>query len=273
MELQQSAGELRSTLEYYLSNDNLQKDQYFAELVRSEEDGFIPIKHFLVCPKIRRLRAGRLDIRKAVEESDVLAMNDKGDMVRRLKPYRAVREKRSDAKKARVSRVKQLVSSKAKSGLANEPKAPPAAEELQDHFVTAEQGKASKKPFHVVTLTIESDSPLVGERVYPVLEAIREKVVISPLYIRFDSTSGHLVFERDSISAANLKVPGDNSAPDRAGLPAGPQQADRPPRECRRAARVLAPAQRALRAHLQQEYAAVSRVRHRRLRHHNFGRV
>ncbi len=210
MELQQSAEELQSTLEYYLSNDNLQKDRYFSDLMQSDEDGFIPIKHFLLCPKIRRLRAGRLDIRKAVEASDVLEMNDKGDMIKRLKPYRANRSKhrskRCEAKKARVSKVKKLISSKSKSEQSKPTKQPPVPEALQDYFLTAEQTKTSKKPFHITMLMIESDTPLIGERVYPVLEAIREKVVISPLYIRFDSTSGHLIFERDSISAANLKV-------------------------------------------------------------------
>lgn len=255
-----SADELRSTLEYYLSNDNLQKDRFFSDLMHSTEDGYIPIKHFLVCPKVRRMRAGRLDIRTAVEGSQVLSLNEKGDMIKRLKPYKANRQKRAQAKKSLVAKIKNNISSKSKAGRAKGPKAAaPQPDGLQDYYSTAEQSKACKKPLHILMLLIESDTPLIGERVYPVLEAIKEKVVIAPLYIRFDSTSGHLIFERDSISAANLKVPVLLTAEAHgARLPPRAQQAHRPTRQSGGAARVLARAQRPLRAHLQQEYVRLT---------------
>ena len=60
-----SKAEILKQIEYYLSDKNLQSDEFFHEHISSSLDGFIPLSLFLKCNKIKKLNV--VDEAKIVE--------------------------------------------------------------------------------------------------------------------------------------------------------------------------------------------------------------
>jgi len=81
---------LRDELERYLSDENLNRDPVFQELVLSDPDGWIPFDKLLECHKIKRIGAYDEDIRACLKGSDKLEAMGEGDdaaCLRRVHPY------------------------------------------------------------------------------------------------------------------------------------------------------------------------------------------
>jgi hypothetical protein len=51
-----SNAEILKQMEYYLSDKNLQTDEFFFEHISDSVDGFIPLNLFLKCNKIKKLK-------------------------------------------------------------------------------------------------------------------------------------------------------------------------------------------------------------------------
>lgn len=68
-----------SLMEFYLSDENLSKDQYLKDLVSSCP--FVPLQVFLKCNKFRSMPLNVSDIQKAVKKSSVLELSEDGQRV------------------------------------------------------------------------------------------------------------------------------------------------------------------------------------------------
>lgn len=76
--------ELKKQLEYYLSDANLARDQFFYSKIEDSTDGFVHFEHFEKCNNIKKLNAGRHNLIEAVSQSDQLELNEAKDAVRRV---------------------------------------------------------------------------------------------------------------------------------------------------------------------------------------------
>lgn len=79
----ESTNTLMVQIEYYLGDINLSRDKFFREQIQTEKDGWVPIKHFLNCNKVKQLNVSAEDIAAAVANSDKLEVSEDKNSVRR----------------------------------------------------------------------------------------------------------------------------------------------------------------------------------------------
>jgi hypothetical protein len=72
---------LRCQVEYYLSDDNLQKDKFFHEKMSGDSQGYLDIDFILNCNKIKKVNATKEEIINACKLSSQLELS--GERVRR----------------------------------------------------------------------------------------------------------------------------------------------------------------------------------------------
>ena len=101
---------IKNQIEFYLSDSNLIRDDFFHELVLSNSKGMIPLEIFVNCNRIKKqlhqLRWCQMDnikiIQKAIKLSDNLRLNSSKTGVSRIIKYDAILEseieQKSDAK-------------------------------------------------------------------------------------------------------------------------------------------------------------------------------
>ncbi len=71
-------------IEYYLSDENLKRDKFFAEKIQKSQEGWVPISDFLNCNKIKNLKAKQADIQNAVKESEEVELSEDKKSIRRV---------------------------------------------------------------------------------------------------------------------------------------------------------------------------------------------
>ena len=96
--------EIRTQIEYYLSDKNLIKDKFFREQIQTAKDGFIQLAHFLNCKKVQAAGWTKEDIKKACTQSDEVEL--KGDTIRR-KDNRALPDKQQIENKKRDQKAQE----------------------------------------------------------------------------------------------------------------------------------------------------------------------
>ena len=61
--------EIKNQIEYYLSDANLEKDQFFHDKISSSEEGYLDLKYILKCNKIKNKGWTIEDLKKGIELS------------------------------------------------------------------------------------------------------------------------------------------------------------------------------------------------------------
>merc|ERR1740121_3225775 len=74
---------LRTQLEYYLSDDNLQRDRFFHEAISANDGGWLEMNNIMACKRVKTLGASAADVVEALRESD-LEVREDGAAVRRM---------------------------------------------------------------------------------------------------------------------------------------------------------------------------------------------
>lgn len=75
--------QLKNQIEYYLSDENLKRDQFFHEKISESTNGFLDFDFLLNCNKIKKLEVNKEDLAQAVKRSDVLELDETTTKVRR----------------------------------------------------------------------------------------------------------------------------------------------------------------------------------------------
>lgn len=75
--------ELKKQLEYYLSDANLSRDQFFYSKIQETDDGFIALDSFEKCNNVKKLNASLGNIIDAIKQSSELELNESQTAVRR----------------------------------------------------------------------------------------------------------------------------------------------------------------------------------------------
>lgn len=76
--------ELKKQLEYYLSDANLSRDQFFYSKIQETDDGYVPLDCFEKCNNVKKLNASASYMIDAIKESDELELNESNTAVRRV---------------------------------------------------------------------------------------------------------------------------------------------------------------------------------------------
>lgn len=105
---QQSENSLQQQIEYYLSDTNLSRDQFFYNKIENSEDGFLDIEFIEKCNKIKKLGVSREQILEAVKTSEIVEANEDGTALRRtgnkaLPEFRAQKKLKTAAAPAGVA--------------------------------------------------------------------------------------------------------------------------------------------------------------------------
>ena len=75
--------EIKSQVEYYLSDENLKHDSFFHEKISSNTNGYLDLDLILKCNKIKKKGWTKEDLKKGIELSDILELDETGEKVRR----------------------------------------------------------------------------------------------------------------------------------------------------------------------------------------------
>lgn len=77
--------QLTTQIEYYLSDKNLQNDQFFFDKIANETSGYVDLSIFLNCNNIKKLNASLEDIVLSIKSSKELALSEDQLKVKRIK--------------------------------------------------------------------------------------------------------------------------------------------------------------------------------------------
>ena len=108
---------LKTQIEYYLSDKNLENDKFFNSLINNSTDKFIDVNVLLNCNKVKNISNDIELIKKAISESDLLELNeDKSKFSRKDKNIPKLqsllnkkREKENDETKKNKSEKDEIV--------------------------------------------------------------------------------------------------------------------------------------------------------------------
>lgn len=93
--------EIRTQVEYYLSDNNLKKDEFFYTKILENDQGWVEITHFLNCNKIKNMGISKDSIIEAAKTSAEIEADPTGEKLRR-KDNKALPETTFKSKKLKV---------------------------------------------------------------------------------------------------------------------------------------------------------------------------
>ena len=97
-----SAAEIKKQIEYYLSDKNLANEDFFREKIAAGKGGYIDLKLFLNCNKVKNMGIDLQEIIDACADSATVEISKDKKMIRRMKnqelPPRSEKGKKRDVK-------------------------------------------------------------------------------------------------------------------------------------------------------------------------------
>ena len=83
MENEQTKKQIKNQIEYYLSDKNLEQDEFFHKLISEDNEGYLNIDHIMQCNKIKNAKWTKDQILSAIEDSTQIEANKEKTMIRR----------------------------------------------------------------------------------------------------------------------------------------------------------------------------------------------
>lgn len=79
-----TTADIKKQVEYYLGDSNLEKDEFFRELISQNKDGYIDISAVLKCNKIKKLGVNKVaQIVTALRDSKEVEVSANNQQIRR----------------------------------------------------------------------------------------------------------------------------------------------------------------------------------------------
>lgn len=79
----QKDSEIRTQVEYYLSDSNLQKDAFFYNKILDDKEGYLEIALIMNCNKVKAMAISKETIAEAVKNSSEVEVDSSGTKIRR----------------------------------------------------------------------------------------------------------------------------------------------------------------------------------------------
>lgn len=171
-----SVADIKTQVEYYLSDDNLKKDAFFYNKITEDSEGWLDLEFILNCNKIKSLGIDKTKIVEAIKDSTLVESNPEGGKVRR-KGNPTLPEPVFTTKKLKV---------------AEKPEGVAVAQALGD-------GEKSDK-FIPLILFVKDTSKLdkvIGKEFE---QKLSEKIKIEVPFARIGKFDGNVVFNKEDLS-------------------------------------------------------------------------
>ncbi len=194
---------VKKQIEYYLSDLNLKKDDFFYEKISTSKDGWIDISLFLNCNKVKELKAKASDIADACVDSEKVEISKDQKQIRRknnlaLPDKQAKTEKKRDAKAADKEEKKEESAVKVKKEVED------AELNEKGNYVLMQQDFENPIIVH-----FETDAKEEGYKVNwkDVENAIKGKFKkLKTVYSRADEVMGELAFSNFHLCHEELEA-------------------------------------------------------------------
>ena len=76
--------DIKIQMEYYLSDENLKKDQFFHQKILSNSEGYIDLDYFLKCNKVKNAGWTKEELKEGIKESKEIELDNTTEKVRRI---------------------------------------------------------------------------------------------------------------------------------------------------------------------------------------------
>ena len=88
--------EIRKQIEYYLSDMNLETDEFFYKVISNEKEGYLDLEYIMQCNKVKKAGWNKNMIIDSIKDSELIELNDQKTKIRRKgnKPLPELNEKK-----------------------------------------------------------------------------------------------------------------------------------------------------------------------------------
>ena len=88
--------EIRKQIEYYLSDMNLETDEFFYKVISNEKEGYLDLEYIMQCNKVKKAGWNKNMIIDSIKDSEQIELNDQKTKIRRKgnKPLPELNEKK-----------------------------------------------------------------------------------------------------------------------------------------------------------------------------------
>lgn len=83
MEVDKKKSDIKTQIEYYLSDKNLEADEFFHNLISKNKDGYLGIEYILQCNKVKKAGWTKEEIINSIQDSTLVESNPEKNMIRR----------------------------------------------------------------------------------------------------------------------------------------------------------------------------------------------
>ena len=92
---EQTKKEIKKQIEYYLSDLNLEKDEFFHKIIKEEKEGYLDLEYIMQCNKVKKAGWDKNMIIESIKDSDQIELNPDKTKIRRIgnKPLPELNEK------------------------------------------------------------------------------------------------------------------------------------------------------------------------------------
>ena len=75
--------EIKKQMEYYLSDLNLETDEFFHKIISNEKEGYIDLEYIMQCNKVKKAGWDKNMIIESIKDSDQVELNPEKTKIRR----------------------------------------------------------------------------------------------------------------------------------------------------------------------------------------------
>jgi hypothetical protein len=80
---EKTKNEVKGQIEYYLSDDNLEGDKFFHDIISKDKDGYLDLEYILQCNKVKKNKWTKEQIIESLKESEKVELNEAKTKIRR----------------------------------------------------------------------------------------------------------------------------------------------------------------------------------------------
>ena len=109
---EEKQNEIKRQVEYYLSDLNLETDEFFHKIISNEKDGYLDLEYIMQCNKVKKAGWDKNMIIESIKDSDQIELNAEKTKIRRIgnKPLPELNEKKLLNKKRNREKKEDKIS-------------------------------------------------------------------------------------------------------------------------------------------------------------------
>ena len=190
-----SAAEIKKQVEYYLSDGNLSKDEFFRDMIEKHKEGYLSFEVIMKCNKVKKMGIKSVkELAEACKNSDAIEVSKDGKMVRRAN-NKALPEKTGNLRKRDAKAEEKKVSKEAKE---EEEKGEPVERDEKGRIIFCQKDFENTLIVHFKTEDIDEDKDKDYKVNWKDLEGVINEQFnqIKVVYSRADKYEGDLAISR-----------------------------------------------------------------------------